>query len=366
MRLFQSFFGPSVPTDKRLIKAGVCVHRDLQGRPVFDVFSNALPVEQRREWRAVKRSLGLTHMLHERRWKYPDYEAITGIPKGELSYAEYRDRLNECADDGLIPCVVLPFDDDAAGAASVLDGRMERELVELLPVADRLGFVQLAWENVGLWRTKQIADSGKLARRVLGPEVLIALHGAPNERFSPASFHGDQDEGEPVRSDLRWKPYGRINPKTGKQVGGLYEDDDASKGDEIGAWFLPGIDEFDIFLFESRHEDGPTYTNGDSNPESKTWSGRYVEGFERFAPAGTFMPALGRNVREFDPRVGRSAPDWFGGVRKRGRPLCVPWELQWMEYSRNNCPEARIGDVARWLEAHGATTFGSGLPTWTV
>lgn len=340
--------------------ASFATHNDRQGVPVFDPFWSGLPAERRGTWLEDKRARRLTHILLSRKWNYDRYTAQTGFAGGFITTAEFNARIEEAYRGGLWPLVWLPFDDDAAGQASVYDGRMEAELRSLLPVIDKIAAVSPMWEAPGAWTAKAIADAGALSRRILGPNVLLILHGRDNERFTGASYKGIIEVGEPVPTGLSGRVF--FDEDEGRNRVYLTEADDPSGGDEIGWWFVAGADQYDIFAWESRHgPDGPTYSDGVLDPNSGTWLGRFLEGWERFAPAGTFMPALGRAVRtNCGPRC---PPDWFSRGRARGRPMLSPFELQEYEDVLDVVPDSRIDHVANLLAGLGVTHFGSGIPT---
>jgi hypothetical protein len=86
-----------------------------------------------------------------------------------------------------------------------------------------------------------------------------------------------------------------------------------------------------------------------------------VECWERFAPAGTHMPALGRDVRTRDMH-GRIAPDWFAAPRAGGRVRFTPFELEEYEDVTDTVSDERITHVADRLASFGFTRFGSGIP----
>lgn len=324
--------GPNPTREERMAyRASFCTHNDRRGRPVFDVFYPSLPPDERREWLEDKAALGLTHIVLCRKYGYPRYTDWMKKQFGvtwegrDVPQDEFQALLREVLDAGFFPIVWLPFDEDQAGMNAIYDGRMEAELLALVPLAHRLGGVVPAWETPGAWRSKANIDASLLMRRILGPAAVLVLHGRDNERFTGASW--------PVEAD------------------------DPAHGDEAGWWRLT---EYDVFFWESRHgADGPSYSDGDPDPDSETWLGRFLEGFERFAPDGTYMPALGRYVREPDIH-GRRAPDWFHGSKIR--PLCVPFELQEYEDVTDQVPDARIAYTANQLESYGVTAFGSGIP----
>lgn len=296
---------------------------------MFDPFWSSLPPARRAEWIEDKTARGLTHIVLSRAYRYPRYEARTGFAGSDgLDGVTLAARAHESYQGGLWPLVWL-YDDDADGQAAVYDGRMRAMAEALVPVADELGGVSPAWEIAGTWPSQVIIDAGVLLHDVLGRlGVPLILHGSDKERCTGASY--------PV------------------------EPDDPSRGDEAGWWYI--ADKYTDYFWQSRHgSDGPSFSDGDADPDGGTWLGRAVECWERFAPPGTHMPALGRDVRTPDMH-GRIAPDWFAAPRAGGRVRFTPFELEEYEDVTDTVSDARITHVADLLASFGFTRFGSGIP----
>lgn len=325
---------------------------------MFDPFWSSLPESRRSEWLEDKIARGLTHLVLSRAYRYPRYEARTGFAGSDgLDGATLAARVHEAYQGGLWSIVWL-YDDDADGQAAVYDGRMRAMAEALVSVADELGGVVPAWETAGAWSARAQADAGQLLHDMLGVRgVPIILHGRDNERCTGASFRGYGTQAQ-IPAGMIWIP----DPKK-PGYGSFVESDDPSRGDEAGWWYVPGADKYTDFFWESRHgSDGPSYSDGNADPDGGTWLGRCVECWERFAPPGTHMPALGRDVRTPDMH-GRTAPDWFAAPRAGGRVRFTPFELEEYEDVTDEIPDARITHVADRLLSFGFTRFGSGIPS---
>jgi hypothetical protein len=335
---------------------------------MFTVFYGGITKAERREWLEDIADRGETTVPIADEWSYAEIVNRTGIKPGKASTPEFCGLIEEIAEFGLTPAVHLSVDQNLADMAMVDDGRMEAQLVRLAPYADILGFVSLGWELAGSWRSKQICRAAALARRCLGPSAVIALHSDDKERGTGASYHGAHEKGTPISAGFVHKPTAEwieVDERTGKVTvfdGFILEDDDPAQGDEPGWWYCAGADEIDLYLLETRHgREGPSFTLGDPK-DAKTWLGRGIECWERFAPPNTFMPALGRMVRTPDVH-GHIAPDWFGDPRrKRGRPRFSIYETVPYEYSRDECSDDQVLAVNRRLGQFGLVDFGCGVP----
>jgi hypothetical protein len=305
------------PESRLPIRAGFCSHYDSKGRVVFDCqyfpyLWNLMEhgdQEARKDFYdtlAIKRAAGITHV-------------VTDAPDGTVYDADWVDSLpnwmapqefqshfipmvRAIVAEGFVP-VQYYFGGGQADAPAIYDGRL-RELCVLFK--QEFGDISLhvwSWESFGRSRectARQNWDAWHLMRAVLGSNAYLVGHVDSSDpcRFTWASYLGDGPEsGTP--QGCTWRDY-RDPHRPG--IGEYVEHDDPSLAYNVREPDAMLHCPLDILFTQT------PLPNGGPNQPDQAAKDRQIEGWDRYAAPGTFIPLLNRNV---------TGPDWFHvGYRK--------------------------------------------------
>lgn len=358
---------PVTPDSRLPIRAGFCSHYDGAGRVVFDgeYFAYFWDLAERgdagaRAWfeetLALKRAAGITHVVCDPpdgtvygsnwipslpNWMAPANFEAHFIPMVEATIAA-----------GLVP-VLYYYGGGQGDAPAIYDGRLER----LASIVRDHGLADLcihlwAWESFGRSRectAKQNVDAWELLRRVLGPSAYLAGHVDSSDpcRFSWASYLGDGYEKDTPAGAV-WRDY---HDPARPGLGEFVEADDPSLAFDVREPDAMMYCPLDVFFSQT-----PLPHSGPDQPDQAA-KDRQVEGWDRYAPPGTWIPALNREV---------AGPDWFGSSHGRKQygaaldrvVLCL-WEPS-IPYGfiRGMFGTEHVVDVMEWADSIGLENQG--------
>lgn len=353
--------GPIPLETRKQVRSAAMGLVDGLGKLIWTIAIGGCDDARRRDWLERLVAAGVTHIDISRASTYPRYHEHAGIAPFWLDDAAWIALIELCLSYGLIPMIMMPFDEGPSIELGVSSGALAKEARIVKRYASMAVFCP-GWEIAGHTRAITCIRAQQILRRELGEDACLAQHAQPG-RMTVASYWGEGQEGDTPAAGLFLKLYddGRRDPKTGRRLGCWTEVDDPSLGDEAGAWDHDV--EPDVFLYQDYHGDG--CVNGrneiDDTGAGESWLKRLLEGIDRFSPPGVLIRLFGRVVRGQNAK-GYRAPDWFGGTRrKRGRPTFIAWEMGWADLCAHPELLARLPEALKLMADIGVQYYGCGV-----
>lgn len=353
------------PASRLPIRAGFCSHDDAEGRCVFDgeyfpyfwalmEQGDQTASETFYSTLAIKRAAGMTHVVVDP----PDGNVygenwIPSLPNWmspDAFMAHFLPMVKAIVNAGFVP-VLYYYAGGQGDAPAIYDGRLEQlaTLTRDAGLAD-VALHVWAWESFGRSRectARQNWDAWSLLRRVLGPHAYLVGHVDSSDpcRFSWASYLGDGYEKDTPAGAI-WRDY---HDPARPGIGEYVEADDPSL-----QWDNREPDSMLHCQLDVLFTQTPLPSNGPDQPNQDA-KDRQVEGWDRYAPPGTWIPSLNRAV---------TGPDWFGPGHRTpmaalDRMVMCIWEPSIpYGYIRGMFGSEHVRDVAKWADGIGVRDQG--------
>jgi hypothetical protein len=368
---------PRPPRDRRNFLASYCSHRDHEGDVVFDPIYFGVWWQNGDRARLdrcleVKRSLGVNAIQLAAQGGYPGYMAGATYDYRQ-NLGEYGALCDYIVAEGFTP-IILVGTADGGTHVEIYNGQMARTLDATAHLAKDAWYCAGYEQNLdrgGAYNCKNMDDALKLMRAHVGDDGLLALWLQPT-RCTPAGYWGSNRNAKPSAPDwnpteLYWKTSDE-NPNDGAWL----EVEDPYGGDEQGAYYKSAGVEIDGLLYQTDHGvNGPSYVEGgpglDAHGKPRWWD-RFIEICDRFLAPGTPMPLAqgfidSSNITHTSATApSTSAPDWFHGDRRRGRPVLCLWETVPYEYTRDACSDEAVKRCSQDAIGLGVTVQGCWQP----